>query len=106
MIFESSAFRTNFFKEGSSFKFTDIEIADYATRREKLHRHFVEWDGKKDGDPKKLARNLLNVLEHDKPPFRLLLSRSAYRAVDEYYKNRYQEFQAWHSVTVDNAFDE
>lgn len=106
MILEPGAFRTNFFKEGSSFKFTDIEIDDYAGRREKLYKHFIEWDGKQDGDPKKLARNLINVLEHDNPPFRLLLSKSAYPAVDEYYTKRYKEFQSWHDVTVDNAFDE
>lgn len=34
------------------------------------------------GDPKKLLRNSINVIEHDK------------------------EFQSWHDVTVDNAFDE
>lgn len=105
MILEPGAFRTNFFKEGSSFRFTDIEIDDYKERREKLYRHFVEWDGKQDGDPAKLAKRLLETMEHENPPFRLLLSKSAYPAVDAYYTARYAEFQKWHDVTVDTAFD-
>ena len=105
MILEPGAFRTNFFKEGSSFRFTDIEIDDYKERREKLYRHFVEGDGKQDGDPAKLAKRLLETMEHENPPFRLLLSKSAYPAVDAYYTARYAEFQKWHDVTVDTAFD-
>ena len=106
MILEPGAFRTEFFREGSSFTFTDIEIGDYRERREKLYRHFVEWDGKQDGDPAKLAKRLLETVEHENPPFRLLLSRSAYPAVDAYYTARYAEFQKWHDVTVDTAFDD
>lgn len=106
MILEPGAFRTNFFKEGSSFQFTDIEIDDYRQRREKLYRHFVEWDGKQDGDPTKLAKRLIETLERDDPPFRLLLSKSAYPAVDAYYTARYAEFRKWHDVTVDTAFDD
>lgn len=105
MILEPGAFRTNFFKEGSSFLFTDIEIEDYRERREKLYKHFVEWDGKQDGNPAKLAKHLIDVMEHENPPFRLLLSKSAYPAVDAYYTARYAEFQKWHDVTVDTAFD-
>ena len=106
MILEPGACRTNFFREGSSFVFSDLKIDAYNGRRERLHAHFVEWDGKQDGDPVKLARNLIRVLQDKEPPFRLLLSKSAYPAVDAYYVKRYAEFKKWRDVTVDTDFEE
>lgn len=105
LILEPGAFRTDFFREGSSFVFSDLNIGDYDGRRETLHAHFTEWDGKQDGNPVKLAINLIRVLEDPDPPLRLLISRSAYPAIDEYYTRRYAEFRKWRDVTVDTGFD-
>ena len=70
-----------------------------------MHAHFVGWDGKRDGDPAKLARNLIRVLQDNEPPVRLLLSKSAYPAVDAYYVKRYAGFQKGRKVTVDTDFE-
>lgn len=105
MILEPGAFRTDFFKEGSSFIFADMPLADYKERREALYRHFTEWDGNQDGNPVKLAKNLLKALSADEPPFRILISKSAYPQIDAYYQNRYAEFKKWHDLTVDTEFD-
>ena len=105
MILEPGAFRTNFFKEGTSFVFSDLKLEAYNGRREQLHAHFAEWDGQQDGNPVKLAVNLIKVLEDKDPPFRLLISKSAYPVVDAYYTKRYAEFQKWHDVTVDTEFE-
>ncbi|AXE03800.1 SDR family oxidoreductase [Salmonella enterica] len=106
MIVEPGAFRTNFFKEGSSFAFSELELDDYKDVRKTLHGHFVGWDGKQDGNPAKFAENLLKVMNSDNPPLRFLISKSAVPAIDEYYKNRYAEFEAWKDVSADTAFDE
>jgi len=106
LIVEPGAFRTNFFKQGSSFAFADLELDDYQEIRKTLHEHFVSWDGKQDGNPAKFAENLLRVMQSDHPPLRLLISKSAVPAVDDYYKKRYAEFDAWKAVSEDTAFDE
>lgn len=106
MIVEPGAFRTNFFKEGSSFAFSELELDDYKDVRKTLHGHFVGWDGKQDGNPAKFAENLLKVMNSDSPPLRLLISKSAVPAIDDYYKKRYAEFEAWKHVSTDTAFDE
>lgn len=103
MLLEPGAFRTNFFKDGS-YGSSDMEIGDYDGRREAFRKRCAEWDGVQEGDPEKLAKNLFLALNSDEPPFRLLLGKSAFGAIDAYYKKRYEEFLKWKDVTEDTAF--
>lgn len=106
MIVEPGAFRTDFFKEGTSFVFSDLKIKDYDEMRARLYKHFTKWDGKQDGNPEKFAIALMKGINADEPPFRLLISKSAVPAVDAYYTARYAEFKKWEEVSLDTAFDD
>lgn len=84
----------SFFKESSSFKFSDIKLSAYDGKREELYSHFKNWDGKQDGNPKKFAIQLFKVLEMSELPLRVLISKSAFSQIDEYYIKRYESFKA------------
>lgn len=105
LIVEPGAFRTNFFKQGTSFIAGDIAIADYDDRRQPLMDHFTEYDGIQAGDPQKLAKTLITTLKSDNPPLRLLCGRYAAKSIDEYMQARRAEFDAWRHVTESTDFE-
>lgn len=105
LIVEPGAFRTDFFKEGTSFASGDIKVTDYDERRQPLMDHFTAYDGIQPGDPKKLAAILVSTLKGDKQPLRLLCGRYAAKSIDEYMQARRTEFDAWRPVTESADFD-
>lgn len=106
MLVEPGAFRTEFFKEGTSFVSGDVLLDDYSDRREALMAHFAEYDGIQAGDPKKLAKALITTLQGEKHPLRLLCGCYAARSIDAYHKERRAEFDEWRQVTESCDFDE
>lgn len=106
LIVEPGAFRTDFFKKGTSFMTGDIKVADYDERRQPLMDHFTEYDGIQPGDPKKLAKALVSTLKDDNPPLRLLCGRYAAKSIDDYMQARRKEFDAWRHVTESCDFNE
>lgn len=106
MILEPGAFRTDFFKENKSFAFAEEPIDAYAKKRTVMYKHFTSWDGKQNGNPAKLAIALMNTLEREELPMRLLAGREAVKQVEVYYKNRYAEFEQWKPVSNSTDFDE
>ena len=106
LIIEPGPFRTDFFKEKTSFAFSDMPIEDYKPYREALYKYFLSFDQKQTGDPARLAKALMEVAYTDTPPLRLLCSRFALGAVDAHLKNRYAEFEAWRELSASTDFDE
>ncbi|MDD2465580.1 MAG: SDR family NAD(P)-dependent oxidoreductase [Desulfobulbus sp.] len=106
LIIEPGPFRTDFFKEKTSFAFSDMPIEDYWPYREALYKYFVSFDQKQTGDPARLAKALMKVAYTENPPLRLLCSRFALNSVDAYLKNRYAEFDAWRELSASTDFNE
>lgn len=105
LLVEPGAFRTDFFKEGTSFVSADLPLDDYADRRQPLMDHFAEYDGVQAGDPKKLAKALVTTLQGEKQPLRLLCGCYAAQSIDAYHKERRAEFDAWRHVAESCDFD-
>lgn len=106
LIIEPGPFRTDFFREKSSFTFSDMPIEEYRPQREALYKHFVSFDQKQAGDPARLAQALMKVAYAENPPLRLLCSRFALNAVDTHLKKRYAEFDAWRELSASTDFDD
>lgn len=106
LIIEPGPFRTDFFKEKTSFTFADMPIEDYRLQREALHKYFTSFDQKQAGDPVRLAKALMKVAYAENPPLRLLCSRFALNAVDAHLKKRYAEFDAWRKLSASTDFDD
>jgi NAD(P)-dependent dehydrogenase (short-subunit alcohol dehydrogenase family) len=105
MLLEPGAFRTDFANEDASMQLPDLKVDAYEQSRNGLEKIFRQMNGNQAGDPSKLAKGLIKVVNSENPPVRLLISKGAIPAVDNYYKTRYAEFQLWQEVSADSDFD-
>lgn len=106
MLLEPGAFRTDFANENASMQLPDLQIDAYKEARENLANIFRTMNGTQSGDPAKLAKGLIKVVNSEDAPVRLLISKAAIPVVDAYYKNRYAEFEKWQDVSADSDFEE
>lgn len=106
MLLEPGAFRTDFANADASMQLPDLQIEAYREAREKMAAIFSTMNGTQAGDPVKLARGLVKVVNSDDAPVRLLISKGAIPAIDAYYKARYAEFQKWQEVSADSDFEQ
>jgi NAD(P)-dependent dehydrogenase (short-subunit alcohol dehydrogenase family) len=106
MLLEPGAFRTDFANEDASMQLPDLKLEAYEEGRQNLEKIFRQMNGNQAGDPAKLAKGLIKVVNSENPPVRLLISKGAIPAVDNYYKTRYAEFQQWQEVSADSDFED
>ncbi len=102
MIVEPGAFRTDF--AGRSLTQSKTAIADYAgtagTRRienDKTH-------GTQPGDPDKGARLIIEAIEAEDAPLRLLLGSDAVRAADTVLESHKSEYDKWREFSRRSDF--
>jgi NAD(P)-dependent dehydrogenase (short-subunit alcohol dehydrogenase family) len=98
LMVEPSGFRTDW--AGSSMDRADPidayqEIEEIAQRRASQRE---ENNGSQPGNPELAAQALLDTLDRDDPPFRLLLGNIAYDVAVDRYQTRLKEFRAGEQV--------
>jgi NAD(P)-dependent dehydrogenase (short-subunit alcohol dehydrogenase family) len=106
MLLEPGPFRTDFANEDASMQLPDQQLEAYNEKREGLEKVFKGMNGKQAGDPSKLAKGLIKVVNSVNPPVRLLISKGAIPAVENYYKTRFAEFEQWKDVSSDSDFED
>lgn len=106
MLLEPGAFRTDFANADTSMQLPDLQLEVYREAREAMAKAFSTMNGTQAGDPAKLAKGLVKVVNSEEAPVRLLISKGAIPAVDAYYKARYAEFEKWQSVSADSDFEQ
>ena len=102
MIVEPGSFRTHFYD--SSLKGSDNTIEAYkdtAWKRSVSESHNA---GNQPGDPDKCGDVIIDVIEKDHYPFRLLLGSDAVRIVETSLKDRIQEIEDWKDYSVKTDF--
>jgi NAD(P)-dependent dehydrogenase (short-subunit alcohol dehydrogenase family) len=105
LLVEPGPFRTDFANFETSLKFTDLEIDDYEEQREALYKTFSSLHQNQPGDPVKLARALMTVVNSPNPPLRLLAGKAAVNAVDQYFAARMEEYKAWRETSTSLDFN-
>lgn len=93
MIVEPGAFRTHFYD--SSLKGAAMTIGDYADTAWKRSPENAANLMNQPGDPEKAGDVLIDALESENPPMRLLLGSDAVRAVRGTLEARIRELDAW-----------
>lgn len=68
-IVEPGFFRTEFLEPESKF-LAEPSIDDYAERNSQYHAFWKEKNGKQEGDPVKLAKALITIVNQEEPPSR------------------------------------
>ena len=101
-IVEPGPFRTDFL--GRSGVEAAKKIDDYNATAGNARRYMNEQDGKQPGDPLKAVHAMMQVVDSENPPLRLLLGAGALKRVREKIDRWQKELSAWEPVTVGADF--
>ncbi|HEY4286728.1 MAG TPA: SDR family NAD(P)-dependent oxidoreductase [Puia sp.] len=94
-------FRTSFLDRGS-LVIAKNRVPEY--NGDELIEMMKQMDGNQAGDPDKLVKALVRIVEDLNPPVHLLMGPDAYQVVVEKRKVDETEMEAWKEVTVNTNF--
>ncbi len=97
MLVEPSGFRTDW--AGRSAHESKRQIDDYAATAGASRSRLRALSGKQSGDPVRAARAIVEAVESQNPPHRLLLGNDAFEAATAKLEELGKEFAAWESVS-------
>ena len=104
LIVEPSGFRTDW--AGRSANEAKNPIADYKDTAGKRKGEIRGYSGAQPGDPKRAAAAIIQAVEADKPPLRLLLGKAALQGGRGKIQMLAKDFDAWAEVTEGADFPE
>ena len=106
MVVEPGYFRTDFL-DSSSLKTQQTAIADYADGPAGQMRVAAgNRNHEQPGDPVKAANAIVDVVDSDRPPLRLLLGRDTIAAVEGKIAHVQAELDKWRAVSESTDFDD
>ncbi len=101
-VIEPGPFRTDF--AGRSAVFAQECIADYDSTAGKTREWLKSEDGKQKGDPQKAVEAIVQMVDADDPPLRLLLGASALNRMEAKLKLWQSEIDRHRDVTLGSDF--
>ena len=101
-IIEPGAFRTEF--AGDSNMQPETTIDEYQHVIEPIRQYLYGGSGQQPGDPRKAALAMIQVVESDEPPLRLMLGADAYGLWEQKRAVMDEEAAKWRGVGEDTAF--
>ena len=102
MIVEPGAFHTRFFD--TSLKGARIKIDDYAETAGKNRKENIVNKFDHPGDPEKAGRLIVDTIEKDEYPERLLMGSDAVEVVGTELRNRLKELERWETASRTTDF--
>lgn len=102
LLVEPGPFRTDF--AGRSLRQSSRQIEDYAATAGLLRKENSAIHGNQPGDPVRAAQCIIRTMQHDTPPFRLVLGRVASERVEAELKTQLQELSDWKQTAVEADF--
>lgn len=103
IVVEPGPFRTNFF--GTSLKGAPMTIADYKETAWLRYPENVVNNADQPGDPRRAGQVIMDIVNRDKPPFRILFGKHAVDFARGEYNERLTEVEQWKDVSVKADFD-
>lgn len=97
-VVEPGPFRTDF--AGRSIGQSNIEIADYAETAGIRRKQTFARSGNQQGDPKRAAQAIIDVVASPDPPLHLLLGRPALELARKDLEAKKHDFDTWEGVTL------
>lgn len=92
------SFRTDW--AGRSMVRSPRAIADYDAQFDPIRAARKEKSGRQAGDPARLAKAVLALIDADAPPSQLLLGSDALRLVRERFRQMEREVEEWENLTL------
>ena len=104
-IVEPGFFRTELLEKEST-AYADVSIDDYAERTAQTRPAWEAMSGKQGGDPAKLARALVNVVDQEQPPLRWVAGADAVETVEQKANDLLAQVDAYRDLSSSLAVDE
>ncbi|MBD2774513.1 oxidoreductase [Iningainema tapete] len=102
-IVEPGPFRTDFI--GRSLDRAENSMAEYQETVGKFLQFLDKIEGTQPGDPDKAAQVLIQVVNSENPPLRLVLGKYAYSKFRKKIESLSAELDAWESVAANTDFE-
>src|SRR5204863_9882698 len=104
MIVEPGFFRTDLLTKEST-AYADLSTEDYAERTAQTRPAWEAMSGKQGGDPAKLAKALVAVVDEEQPPLRWIAGADAVETVEKKAKELLAQVDAYRDLSSSLAFD-
>jgi NAD(P)-dependent dehydrogenase (short-subunit alcohol dehydrogenase family) len=102
-IVEPGPFRTDFI--GRSLERAAHPMAEYEPTVGKFLNFLNTIEGKQPGDPQKAANAIIQMVESENPPLRLVLGKYAYTKFRQKIESLTQELDAWEAMAINTDFE-
>lgn len=102
MIVEPGSFRTHFYD--TSLKGTSNKIDDYNETAGKTRKENIINLKNQPGDPDKAGKVIVDTIEQDNYPFRLLLGSDAIKIVSEAMNKRIEEIETYKETSIKSDY--
>jgi NAD(P)-dependent dehydrogenase (short-subunit alcohol dehydrogenase family) len=102
-IVEPGAFRTGF--NGGALDVAKNVMPDIYPSTQQFAGWLKENDGKQPGDPRKLAKLLIEVVDSENPPLRLPVGEDAVTTIEAKLENVRKDIATWREASIDTAFE-
>jgi len=103
-IVEPGFFRTDLLTNEST-SYAETSIDDYAERTAQTRPAWEAMSGKQGGDPAKLARALVTVIDQEQPPLRWVAGADAVETVEQKANELLAQVDAYRGLSSSLAFD-
>jgi len=103
-IVEPGFFRTDLLTNEST-SYAETSIDDYAERTAQTRPAWEAMSGKQGGDPAKLARALVTVIDQEQPPLRWVAGADAVETVEQNANELLAQVDAYRGLSSSLAFD-
>ena len=97
-------FRTDFF--GRSLVQSQNSIAAYQSTSGKFRGYISQNQGSESGDPDKAAQVIIQVVESENPPLRIVLGKYAYRRFRQKLESLTNDLNSWEVVATSTDFED
>src|SRR6266566_4027673 len=104
-VVEPGFFRTNFL-DPRSLVTTALSLPDYAKTVGEMRAAIASANHRQPGDPKKLSKALLKLVDSDKPPLRLPLGTDTVARIAEKHRLVEAELERWLDVAKSTDHDD
>ena len=104
-IVEPGFFRTTLLEKEST-TYAELSIDDYAERTAQTRPAWEAMSGKQGGDPAKLARALVTILDEEPPPLRWVAGADAVATVEQKANELLAQVDAYRELSSSLAIDE
>jgi NAD(P)-dependent dehydrogenase (short-subunit alcohol dehydrogenase family) len=104
-IVEPGFFRTELLEKEST-AYAELSIDDYAERTAQTRPAWEAMSGKQGGDPAKLAKALVTVVDQEQPPLRWVAGADAVETVEQKANDLLAQVDAYRDLSSSLALDE